>query len=175
MPETGERDIWLLLDDAALLAQCHIDTFRSSGPGGQHANKTSSAVRLRHQPTGLSVVAEDTRSQHENKAKAIKRLRLAIALNARQPTGDTWQPPSIFKDYISKTSRIEISRRNPHYVCVVAIVLDAVAACDGGLRDAATSLGLTTGQLSRFVTSEGKLLDAANRIRKSAGLRPLSA
>lgn len=175
MPKTGERDIWLLSDDAALLAQCHIDTFRSSGPGGQHANKTSSAVRLRHKPSSLSVVAEDTRSQHENKAKAIKRLRQAIALDVRQPTGNTWQPPTIFKDCISKTGRIEISKRNPNYNCVMAIVLDAVAACDGGLRDAAVSLGITTGQLSRFVTSEGKLLDAANRIRKAAGLRPLSA
>ncbi len=51
-----------------------VEAFRSSGPGGQHANKTSSAVRVTHTPTGLVAVAQEERSQHRNRALALARL-----------------------------------------------------------------------------------------------------
>jgi len=77
------RTIWTQLSDEQLLAQCEVDTYRASGPGGQKRNKTSSAVRLRHRPSGLIVIAEESRSQHENKARALKRLRVALYLQVR--------------------------------------------------------------------------------------------
>src|SRR4051794_11545074 len=82
-PLTARRSRWSSLSDAQLLAQCDVDTYRASGPGGQKRNKTSSAVRLRHAPTGLLVIAEESRSQHDNKAKALKRLRRALFLHLR--------------------------------------------------------------------------------------------
>src|SRR5438874_12489908 len=79
------RIVWTALTDDQLLGQCAVDTYRASGPGGQKRNKTSSAVRLRHGPTGLMVIAEESRSQHENRARAVRRLRQAIYLQVREP------------------------------------------------------------------------------------------
>src|SRR4026207_2153979 len=70
--------------DEELLRECEVETFRSSGPGGQHVNKTESAVRLRHLPSGVVVTSRQERSQHRNKALCLQRLRKKVAqLNAR--------------------------------------------------------------------------------------------
>lgn len=72
--------------DEDLLRECEVETFRSSGPGGQHVNKTESAVRLRHLPSGIVVSSQQERSQHRNKALCLQRLRNKVAqLNYRPP------------------------------------------------------------------------------------------
>ncbi len=71
--------------DEELLAECRVETFRAGGPGGQHQNRTESAVRLVHLPTGIRVVAREERSQHRNRARALERLRAALEERARTP------------------------------------------------------------------------------------------
>lgn len=71
--------------------ELRVETMRCSGPGGQHVNKTSSAVRITHVPTGTSVVAREERSQHRNRRLALARLAEAFAGRASAAEGDARQ------------------------------------------------------------------------------------
>jgi protein subunit release factor B len=68
-----------------LLEQCDVETFRGSGPGGQHRNKTESAVRMTHRPTGIVRVASDERSQLLNRKIALERIWRALEARRRKP------------------------------------------------------------------------------------------
>lgn len=77
-PELDEDDYELDMNDL------EIDTMRSSGAGGQHINKTDSAVRIVHIPTGITVKCQDGRSQHENRATALNTIRAKVAAEMRR-------------------------------------------------------------------------------------------
>lgn len=161
-----------LPDDVTLLSECDVDTYRGSGPGGQKRNKTASAVRLRHRPSGLSVIAEESRSQQENRSRALRRLRKLLAVRLRQPAPQSGVPDAV-RACIDKTGRLSVGQRDARYLPAVAVVLDMLAAFQGSVADTAKRLDVTTGNLSSFLTADEDLLAEANRIRGDFGLRPL--
>lgn len=156
--------------DKQLLAECEVHTYRSSGPGGQKKNKTFSAVRIRHQPSDITVVGTESRSQHENRARALRRLRLEIAVKFRCLLPDKIEWPS--RVHLAG-GNLRVNPSNPEFPKVAALALDALMEMAGDLRKSSTVLGITSSSLSRLLTEDRKVWGEANRIRGLCGLRSL--
>ena len=75
----------LVLPDPALAAECEETFFTAGGPGGQHRNKSETGVRLVHRPTGVTVTATERRSQAQNRAAALERLRDRLRALSHRP------------------------------------------------------------------------------------------
>src|SRR5690348_535892 len=164
---------WLDLSEQALLEGCRFDAYRGPGPGGQKRNKTSNSVRLVHVPTGITVVAGESRSQAENKMRAVRRLKLRLAAEVRRPIDPQFfEPPPWFAS-VTQLGRLAISHRNEHYARTAALVLDLLDSRRGSVGDVAKLLGVTTSSIVRFLEEEPQLRSAANAIRRSAGQPPL--
>jgi RF-1 domain len=176
---TVNRSRWTLLTDAQLLAQCDVDTYRASGPGGQKRNKTSSAVRLRHGPSGLIVIAEESRSQHENRARALRRLRQALYLKLREEmSADSLKPEAVggrdgFGLARDGAGRLHLGRKDPRFWPAVGVVLDVLQATGARVSEAAAALGISTGNLVDFLQTDPKVWEQANGLRARFGLKAL--
>jgi peptide chain release factor-like protein len=166
----------LLASDDALIAQCDVDRYRASGPGGQHRNKTDSAVRLRHRATGVSAIAEESRSQLENKAHAVRRLRSAIALEIREPISlDTYAPsPRLAAFVAAGTAPLGARTRvTGEYWAAYAELLDLLVASSLEIGSTAQRLGITTGALSKLLLHDEHVFRAVNDLRRARQMRPL--
>jgi hypothetical protein len=176
MPQRLPRDHWLAQSDAQLLQACAIDTYRASGPGGQKRNKTSSAVRLRHLPTGLLVIAEESRSQHENKAKALQRLRQAFVLHERMPvTVEIAKASPALLAVRNPDGRFVASKRHPHFWQSVGVLLDLLVVCGLQVSTVAEHLGTSTANVIAFLAEHPKVWQQFNHYRVQAGLHPLKS
>ncbi|HRC61837.1 MAG: peptide chain release factor-like protein [Dehalococcoidia bacterium] len=168
---TGWR-AYLQLSDAELLAQCEFDRFRASGPGGQKRNRTDSAVRLRHRPTGLQSEAVESRSQHENRARALRRLRLTIAIALRAPKADaTAGEQRVLRSLTADPP----SRLRPVDFSSVALLFDVLDEHAWRISDAADALELSTAAVGRFLQVDPRVWRAAAERRLALGLSPLRA
>ena len=166
----------LLASDDALIGQCEVDRYRASGPGGQHRNKTESAVRLRHKLTGVSAIGEDSRSQSENKLHAVRRLRSAIALDVREPVVLERYRPSPRLAALVSGGTAPLGAKTRHtgeYWAAIAEILDVLVA--GGLEIAATAqrLGITTGAMSKLLLHDDSVARVVNDLRRAKSMRPL--
>jgi hypothetical protein len=158
--------------DAELLLSCDVQTYRASGPGGQNRNKVETAVRLRHRPSGITVTATESRSQAENKARAIRRMRTALALRVRHPIeGDA--VPAAIAAIIGKDGRLSVGRRDQRYLPAASQILDLLLANEGSVRETAGAAGVTSANLSGFLTGDDDVMAEANRIRAQLKLKPL--
>lgn len=165
---------YLSLEDRDLVAQCRVDCYRASGPGGQKRNKTESAIRLSHQPTGIIAVAEESRSQHENKAKALKRLRRAIAFGLRRTVSpESYRPSELLRSCLMLGGRIHLGRRDQRYNAVVWEILDVFCAVDAQVSAAAELIGVNTAHLSKFMRDDPALWRRVNEMRQAAGRKTL--
>jgi len=156
-----DRDELLALEDDELLRHCRCDTFRASGPGGQHRNTSDSAVRLTLEDTEVTAIASEERSQHRNRARAVKRLRLQIALNLRRDPAPSWDGPW------------KPGARDRQYAVFVAYVLDALAATEYRVSDAAKLLEVSTGRLSRTLAADTTLWARVNQEREKRDMKLL--
>jgi hypothetical protein len=169
------RSAWTSLTDAQLLVQCCVDTYRASGPGGQKRNKTSSAVRIRHPPSGIIVIAEESRSQHENRARALRRLRQALYLKLREPlTPAALKPECLaarpdFGPARDGDGRLHLGRKDPRFWPAAGVVLDVLEAIEARAADAAAALGTTTANLIDFLRTDEKVWQEANHMRQRFG------
>ncbi|XP_057972934.1 uncharacterized protein LOC131161297 isoform X2 [Malania oleifera] len=172
---------YLALTDEQLMSQCEMNTFKASGPGGQHRNKRESAVRLKHLPTGIIAQAVEDRSQHKNRSSALARLRTLLALKVRNTVDlDSYSPPVELLQILPAKSTIrgsdcgsQIGPNNPKFVTGMRALLDLILAVNGSVSDTAKLLGLSTGALSRLILSDDSLRMVVNELRTSKGLKPL--
>ena len=170
------RDQLILLGDEELVRQCEVDRYRASGPGGQHRNKTESAVRVRHVATGVQAHADDSRSQHENKARAVKRLRGALALGVREAVAlDGYVAPEPLRRLLAGgTAPLgEKTRQTPAYWLAIAHLLDVFVASGAEVALTAERLGIGSSALAKMLTHDEQVHRTANQYRTQRGLRPL--
>jgi hypothetical protein len=172
MEATGAQE-WLNLSEDAFLSDCRFEFFRGPGPGGQKRNKTSNSVRLTHMPTGTQVTAGESRSLQENKARAVRRLKLKIAASIRRPIDPRFFEPPAWFGQVVQLGRLAVSHRNAHHARTAALVLDLLDSRSGSVGDVARLLGVSTSSIVKFLEADPSLWSAANGIRSAASLPAL--
>ena len=155
-----------------LLSQCDVRRQKRSGPGGQHRNKVETAVILTHQPTGISAEANERRSQSENHAQAVFRLRMRLALEIRNVPEALPDPSPLWRERCVN-QRIKIREDHPDLPALLAEVLDLLAAGEYDIKAVAEHLEASPSQLVKFLKTEPKALALVNRERLSRGLLAL--
>lgn len=154
------RDEWLAADDEALLNCCTLDFFKATGNGGQKRNKTSSAVRIVHTPTGIAVTDCSERSQHRNRKTALEKLRCEIALTVRVLPAVLPENP-------------ECGLSNPNYFINLARIFDLL--CENSWDDTASAikLGISRSKLLKLLARNSRTFARLNEFRRQNGLPPL--
>jgi len=159
------------LQSEILLTQCEESRTKRSGPGGQHRNKTETAVVLTHQPSGIVAEASERRSQAANRRVALWRLRLRLATEYRLQSSR--EAPS--KEWKSRVQNQRITVRADHhdYPLLIAEALDFLQLERGDLSVAATHFGVSASQLVKLFKKQPAAWVAFTHLRSHYGLPAL--
>lgn len=155
-----------------LLRDCEIRHERRRGPGGQHRNKTESAVVIRHQPTGVEGQAAERRSQFDNHRNAVKRLRLNLAIDVRTAELADAAPTPLWQSRCHD-GRIGVNAEHEDFPTMLAEAMDVLHARHCHLPGCAEQLGCTSSQLIKFLKKEPRAFLWLNEERRKQGLPKL--
>ena len=162
MLTAAERNAMLTAEDAVLLRDCELIMQKGTGNGGQKINKTSSAVRLRHRPTGIAVAANEERSQARNRHIALRKLRYEIALRVHaDPSGD---------DFALLPSPSPAN--HDRLVLWTAALFDRLAASGFDLARTAALCGVSVPQLERAMRKYPQIWRAWSEAKEKSRPEP---
>ncbi len=155
-----------------LLRECEVRHGRRRGPGGQHRNKTESAVVLLHKPTGIEGQAAERRSQFDNHRVAVKRLRVNLALQVRTSSLAEAAPTELWRSRCHE-GRIACNPDHEDFASLIAEALDVLHSRNAHVSGSAEQLGVTPSQLIKFLQHEPRAMRLLNEERSRLGLHPL--
>ena len=155
----AERNAMLTAEDDVLLRDCEFIMQKGTGNGGQKINKTSSAVRLRHRPTGIAVSANEERSQSRNRHIALRKLRYEIAVRVHaEPSGAGFS-------LLPAPSPANHAR----LILWTAELFDRLAASDFDLARTAALCGASVSQLERAMRKYPQVWRSWSESRRKNG------
>lgn len=152
-----------------LLRECELQFTRRGGPGGQHRNKTETAVVVRHLSTGLSGEANERRSQAENRRLALFRLRLHLATGIRRSTVINDPPSELWLSRV-EAGRLSVSAEHVDLPALLAEALDRLAANDCRLDSTVEQLRVSSSQLIKLLKQHRPALEWVNAERSKLGI-----
>lgn len=156
-----------------MLAECDVRFLRRSGPGGQNRNKVETAAILTHRPTGLSAEANERRSQAENRAAALWRLRMKLAVQVRHAPAAEDEPSELWRSRC-RARRIVVNPEHDDLPALIGEALDAVAECGYDVAAAGDRMGASTSQMVKLLSIDPRALEFVNARRAERGLRALT-
>jgi hypothetical protein len=184
-----------LLSEDLLLKECRVRALRRGGPGGQHRNKVETAIVVEHEPSGIRAEANERRCQKENKAVAIFRLRLELAVHIRSQWvaefTKKWSSQAEYSqaEYVDSTcpnvalttawqsrikkGRISIASDHWDFPAVLAEAMDQLLAQSGNVTAAAKCLEISPSQLVKLLRMHAPALSLVNKYRQERGWNSL--
>ncbi|NRA37763.1 MAG: peptide chain release factor-like protein [Planctomycetes bacterium] len=154
-------------DDVILLSSVTCEKFRSSGPGGQHAQKTNSAVRLQHKDSGIQCQVQDQRSYQHNLRQALKEIRLRLALHYR---GYGQEP--LFQNR-KQGERLKVSKDAKDFHSLVGYIFDVLCEQNWDTHKTAEVCDLSDSQLCKFLKLNKLVLQSINLQRQHLNVYPI--
>lgn len=160
------------LGEQDLLRSCDVERGRSGGPGGQHRNKVETAVLITHRPTGLVGRATERRSAEVNRRVALRRLRLLLATEHREPvpSGDVRSDLWVSR---CRARKIACNPRHADYPALLGEAMDMLAASAWDPKRAAVRLECSASQLVRLIKAHPPAFARVNAAREDAGQHAL--